>query len=192
MAETCTNIQNSIKWCEGTPSYPGVKRRLYFISKSQIVGWPTLTKGQHGHYTTTTYTGNFTLAAEAKWKSLDVDTNKSQLTSEAQGEAPSQTQLNKLVAVHPGTGPEASAAALYFNNNDTVFLVPDMNGNYRVVGSDKWQGKCTVAQDSGQGTTGATSTTINVEATDVCPAPFYTGKIEAEDGDFNADGSPVE
>ncbi len=192
MAETCTNIQNSIKWCEGTSSYPGIKRRLYFLSKSQIVAWPTLTKDENGNYTTTKYTGDFTLAADAKWKALDIDTSKSNLTSDPQGEKPSQTQLNKLTAVHPGTGPEASAAALYFNNNDTVFLVPDMNGNYRVVGCDMWQGICTVGQDTGQGATGTPGTTITVEATDVCPAPFYTGKIEAEDGDFNADGSPVE
>lgn len=191
MAETCTNIQNSIKWCEGTPSYPGVKRRLYFLSKSQIVDWPTLPKDENGHYTSTTYEGEFTLAAEAKWKSLDIDTKKSRLASDPQGEKPSQTQLNKLTAVHPGTGPEASAASLYFNNNDTVFIVPDMNGNYRVVGSDKWESTITVAQDGGEGTTGTANTTITVEATDVCPAPFYTGKIEAEDGDFNADGSPV-
>ena len=33
---------------------------------------------------------------------------------------------------------------------------------------------------------GATSTTINVEATDVCPAPFYEGVIETELGDLTA------
>lgn len=66
---------------------------------------------------------------------------KSQLTSEAQGELPSQTQLNKLTAVHPGVGAEASAAAAYLNNNDNVFLVEDMKGKYRVVGSEAWTTK---------------------------------------------------
>ena len=60
-----------------------------------------------------------------------------------------------------------------------------MRGKYRVVGSDKWLTKTTVAQDLGQGPTGTTSTTINVEATDECPAPFYEGEIVTEDGTIN-------
>jgi hypothetical protein len=68
------------------------------------------------------------------------------------------------------------------NNNDCVFLVETVRGKYRVVGSEAWQVKSTVAQDLGQGATGTTSTTLSVEATDECPAPFYYGKIETEDG----------
>ena len=128
------------------------------------------------------YRHGFVLVADAKWKFIDILPDKSQLTSEPQGELPSQTQLNKLTAVHPGVGPEAAAAAAYLNNSDNVFLVQDMRGNWRVVGSEKWLTKTTVNQDNGQGPTGTTSTTINVEASDEVPAPFYTGAIEAEDG----------
>ena len=59
-----------------------------------------------------------------------------------------------------------------------------MRGKYRVVGSEKWQTKTTVTQDLGQGATGTASTTINVEATDECPAPFYTGQIVTEEGNI--------
>lgn len=130
------------------------------------------------------------LRADAKWKYIDVLADKSQLTSDPQGEYPSQTQLNKLVAVHPGVEAEASAAAAYLNNNDNVFLVEDMRGQYRVVGSDKWPTKTTVNQDLGQGTTGTTSTTINVEATDECPSPFYSGNIVADEGTIDAGANP--
>ena len=123
--------------------------------------------------------------ADATWKYIDILPDKSQLTSEAQGELPSQTQLNKLVAVHSGVGKEASAAAAYINNTDNVFVVEDMKGNYRVLGNDKWTTKATVAQDLGQGATGTTSTTINVEATDEVPAPFYVGKLDTEDGEID-------
>ena len=71
-----------------------------------------------------------------------------------------------------------------------MFLVEDMRGAFRVVGSDKWPTKTTVAQDLGQGATGTTSTTINVEASDECPAPFYAGIIATEDGDINPGGNP--
>lgn len=170
---------------------PGVRRRLYYISKAEILEWPTLPRDENGRATSAELTGNFRLNADSKWKYIDHLPEKSQLTSEAQGEVPSQTQLNKLTIVHPGVGAEASAAAAYINNNDNVYLVQDMSDKWRVVGCERWQTKSTVAQDLGQGPTGTASTTISVEATDETPAPFYKGKIETEDGDFMADGSEV-
>ena len=112
------------------------------LAKSFIVGYPQLPRDELGRATSAILTGDYTLAADAKWKYIDILPEKSQLTSEAQGELPSQTQLNKLVAVHPGVGAEASA-------------------------------------------TGTTSTTINVEATDEVPAPFFVGTLEPEDGDID-------
>lgn len=187
-AKTCSALQKSLGWCQGTPELPGVKRRIYYLAKSEIVGFPKLPRDEHGRATSAIYEGDFTLKADAKWKYIDILPDKSQLTSDAQGELPSQTQLNKLVAVHPGVGPEASAAAAYINNTDSVFVVEDMKGNYRVVGCDKWNTKATVAQDLGQGATGTTSTTINVEASDEVPAPFYVGTLETEDGDIDCSG----
>ena len=188
MAKTvCSTIQQSLAWCQGTPELPGIKRRIYYISKDQIVAWPSLTYDALGRLTSAAYTGSFVLAADATWKFIDILTDKSQLTSEAQGEFPSQTQLNKLVAVHPSVGVEASALSAYVNNNDCVYLVETVRGQFRVVGSEKWQVKSTVAQDLGQGATGTTSTTLNVEATDECPAPFYYGEIVTEDGVINED-----
>ena len=185
MAKTCTSIQKSLGWCQGTPELPGVKRRIYFIAKSFILGFPQLPRDELGRSTSAVLVGDFVLMADATWKYIDILPDKSQLTSEAQGELPSQTQLNKLVAVHPGVGQDASAAAAYINNTDNVFIVEDMKGNYRVLGNDKWTTKATVAQDLGQGATGTTSTTINVEATDEVPAPFYVGKLDTEDGEID-------
>ena len=184
MAKTCTSIQQSLGWCQGTPELPGVKRRIYFLAKSFILDYPQLPRDELGRPTSAILTGEYTLAADDKWKYIDILPDKSQLTSEAQGELPSQTQLNKLVAVHPGVGADASAAAAYINNTDNVFIVEDMKGNFRVLGNDKWQTKATVAQDLGQGANGTTSTTINVEATDEVPAPFFVGTLETEDGDI--------
>ena len=186
----CSSVQRSLAWCQGKPELPGVKRRIYYISKYDVLQWPALPHDANGRLTSSTYAGDFVLRADAKWKFIDILPDKSQLTSEAQGEYPSQTQLNKLVAVHPGVDEDASAAAAYLNNNDNVFLVEDMRGAVRVVGSDKWPTKTTVAQDLGQGATGATSTTINVEATDECPAPFYAGTIDTDEGTINPGGNP--
>ena len=182
MAE-CLNLQKSVAWCQGKPELPGIMRRIYYLAKSEIAQWPAL-KAENGRISEAKYNGDFVLNADAKWKYIDILPDKSQLTSEPQGELPSQTQLNKLTAIHPGVGEEASNLSLYINNYDVVYLVKDMKGKYRVVGSVRWQTKSTVSQDLGQGPTGTTATTITVEATDVCPAPFYEGIIETEIGDI--------
>ena len=193
MAEkTCLNLQKSLGWCEGTPVLPGIRRRLYYIAKSFIVKWPTLAKDTNGRTTTAVYEGNFVLAADATWKYIDVLPSKSQLQSEAQGEKPSQTQLNTLTAVHPGIGEEATAAAAYLNNCDNIFLVQDMHGKTRVVGCEMYDTDTTVAQDQGQGATGTASTTVTVKATDVVPSPYYNGEIITEEGVVMGDGSAYE
>ena len=184
----CTILQNSLEWCLGTPELPGIKRRIYYISKSLIAAWPAIVKNASGRVTSAVLSGSFTLVADATWKFIDILADKSQLTSESQGEVPSQTQLNKLTAVHPGVGAEASAAAAYLNNGDNVFVVQDMNGKYRVVGSEKWITTCKVSQDNGQGATGSTSTTIEVEATDEIPSPFYVGTLDTDDGTIDCSG----
>ena len=142
----CSALQKSLSWCQGTPELPGIKRRLYYIAKSLIAQWPTLPKDAQGRPTAAVYQGSFVLVANATWKHIDILPDKSQVTSEAQGEVPSQTQLNKLTAVHPAVGEEASAASAYLNNNDNVFLVEDMKGKYRVIGSDMWNTKTTVVE----------------------------------------------
>lgn len=188
----CAVLQKSLVWCQGTPVLPGIKRRLYYVAKSAIVKYPELERETNGRPKSAVLKGDFTLSAEAKWQYIDILPDKSQLTSEAQGELPSQTQLNKLTAVHPGVGEEASAAAAYINNADNVYIVEDMNGKFRVLGNNKWSTKSTVAQDLGQGAAGTASTTITVEASDEVPSPFYVGKITTDDGEIDCSGKPVE
>ena len=184
----CSPLQKSLAWCMGKPELPGIRKRIYYISKDQIAEWPSYIRDYYNRRAKkAAYRGDFVLVADAKWKYIDIIPEKSQLTSEPQGELPSQTQLNKLVAVFPGVSPEASAAACYLNNSDNVFLVEDMKGFFRVVGCRKWFTKTTVSQDNGQGPTGNTSTTINVEAPDEVPSPFYMGIIETEDGDVQGE-----
>lgn len=184
----CSGIQKSLDWCQGTPEMPGIRRRIYYIAKGDILAWPALPRDSKGRATSAILQGSFTLRADAHFKYIEIIADKSQLTSEPQGEYPSQTQLNKLVAVHPGVGPEATAACAYINNTDCVFVVVDMKGHYRVVGSENWLTKSTVNQDLGQGPSGTTSTTVNVEASDEVAAPFYTGTLDTEDGEIDCAG----
>ena len=85
MAE-CKLFQDSLAWCQGTPELPGIKRRIYYIAKQSVVKWPVLNKSaQSVNPAGPVYEGNFELAADSKWKFIDVLPDKCQLTSEPQG-----------------------------------------------------------------------------------------------------------
>lgn len=198
MAVDCTSkgMYESLAWCPGQTSTPGIKRKVYFAPKSWIAKWPTLPKldgTAENMAATATYDGDFVMAADKKWQSIDLLTNKSSITSESQGEAPSKTFLNKGTLFHAGTDEEATGFARQANIDEMIFLCQQRNGKFRVIGSEAFDPSVTISQTSGEGDTGTAGTTLEAQCTDICPSPFYTGKIETVDGDISgADGSAIE
>ena len=192
MKKNCFGLQESLTWCEGTPEPAGIRRSAYYISMSDCVDWPRIPVDVHKRPTSSELVGKFELAADKTFKRIDFLPDKSQFTSDPQGEYPSQTQLDKLNLLHPGVGPEATNACVYINNTRCFFLFQDMKGRWRVVGNPDFPMKATVAQDLGQGVTGATSTTIAVEASNIVSAPFYNGPILTEEGTINLEDDQVD
>ena len=197
MAVDCTSkgMYGSLAWCPGQTSSPGIRRKVYFIPKSWIAKWPTLPAidGAKNMAALATYDGDFVLASDKKWQYLELLTTKSNISSESQGEKPSKTILNKATLVHAGTDEEASGFCRQANIDELIFLCQQRNGKFRVVGSEAYDPDVTISQTSGEGETGTAGTTLEAQCTDVCPSPFYTGKIETVDGDIpGAGGSSIE
>lgn len=183
----CTPIKaKSLEWCEGQSSIPGIKRRLYFTPASSIVTWPTLPNA----FTTAmgelaTLKGNFVLAEGAKWQHMDILESKSPVSSEPQGNKPNKTFLNKATIVLPHTDAEAAGFARLANNASFVYLVETNDGDFRVIGSDVFQSETSTSTALGGAVTDEKGTTLEVSCTDLAPAPFYTGPIDAEEGTIN-------
>lgn len=182
---------DSLEWCDGQVQTPGIRTGVYYMPKRDIVIWPQLPTPGVGvdPKTLATYLGNFVLAAGKTWKRIDAFTDKSPVTSEAQGTKPSKTSLNKATFFFPGTEEEASAFALLAQNSDFVYIVCQRNGKYRIIGNEMYQTDTKVSQMLGDNATSEMGTKIDVEVTDKCPAPFYTGQIVTEDGIINEDES---
>ena len=189
MAKECTNaaLYSSLQYCKGKPMLPGIRSRLYFIPKRDIVKWPTLpdtAETEMGELATCE--GDFTLAAEAKWAYIDLVDNKGKIESESQGDKPARSFLNKTSVTHPETDEEATGFARQANSDDFVYLLQVRNGKFRVLGSEMFPTDTKPKQDSGEGVTGDFGTTLDIECTDVCPAPYYKGKIVTKDGTIDA------
>lgn len=185
-AKTCFSTLKSLKRCEGVPVTPGIKRSAYLAAVSDIVGFPTLPVDEYGRPTSATYEGQFTMAEGKLFHRYDHLPSKAEFKSETQGEEPSKTFKVTTTVVHPGIGPEAAAAATSLINTRVIGIVEDMDGRYRVVGCEKYNGATvSPSRDNGQGATGTAGTTFALEADDIADAPFYNGPIPTDDGIIN-------
>ncbi|WP_419033912.1 hypothetical protein [Dysgonomonas gadei] len=193
MACTTATDPNSLEWCEGQINLPGLRPKVFFTPKSNIVQWPTrpsvLATGETMGKLAT-YSGNFVLAAEKVWQFMDILVDRSPATSEVQGTKPSKTYLNQAVLVVANTDAEAAGFSQLAANSDYVYLVQDKPGKYRVIGNDMYQTNTDVALAMGGAATDEMGTTITASVTDLCHMPFYEGEIETADGTINPSTPP--
>ncbi|WP_299576662.1 hypothetical protein [uncultured Sunxiuqinia sp.] len=182
----------NLDWVDGQVSVPGIYPELYFTTKNSIVAWPQLPDAPADAAAEVTLAGNFTLGLEADevtskvWKRVNCIDIKSQPTSEQQGEVRCKTYLNKLKVVVSLTNEEATALAKLAANTDLVWAFRERDsGKFRVCGSEKFMTVTKVTLDIGGAPTSEKGTTIEIEAVDVCPFPFYDGLITDDAGEVN-------
>lgn len=194
MATTCENsgLYESLDWCPGQTVLPGIKSKVYAVPKAWITTWPKLPdiKSAESMAALATYEGEFVLAADKKWQRIEAFTKKSNISSESQGEDPSKTFLNKATILYAGTDEAATGFCRQANIDQLVYAIPQRDGKYRIIGSENFDIITKPSQASGEGDTGSGGTTLEIEATDICPSPFYAGKLDTVDGSISgADGS---
>lgn len=191
MPNNCSapNLYDSLRFCDGTTVMPGLRRKAYFISKAQILTFPSLPKLDSEGVTMDTLSvldGNFVLSADAKFKVLELDDAASNVSSESQGEYPSKSFLNKATFKHPGKAEEATGFCRLANGSDLIYIYQERDGKFRVLGNEMFRTNTKPAQESGAKETDASGTTLNIEVSDKCPAPFYVGIIPTDEGNIDA------
>lgn len=182
---SAVNLYESLKRCKGETSLPGLRPRCYCIQKDQIVGWPKLPAPYDENATMesiATYEGDFKLAADSHWLAVDLLDTASNIKSAPQGEKPSKTFQNSSTIKVPGNKPSDTGFARMAISDDLVFVTQQRDGRYRVIGNEMFETDVNPNQESGQSVTDASGTTFEIGVTDVCPAPFYVGKLVLEDG----------
>ena len=89
-----------------------------------------------------------------------------------------------------------NAAAVGFarlaNSDDFVYIAQQRDGKWRVIGNESFETNTNPSQDSGMAETDASGTTLEISVTDVCPAPFYVGKLKTSDGTLDCATNTIE
>lgn len=179
-------LYESLKYCPGASVLPGVRMRAFGCPKGEILKFPSLPGNDAVKMgDKAVYTGEFSLAADAKWHVIMLTPNKGQVTWETQGEPPSATFVNKVTLPHPNIDEDAAGFSRQILNDDWVFVVQQRDGKCRVVGNDMFPTIVKPSGGTGEGTTGEVGSSFEVEAADICPAPFYVGTLETDEGTFD-------
>lgn len=177
----------NLDWVDGQVSVPGIYPLLYFATKNSITAWPQFAAAPATPAAEVTLAGDFTLEALTKWKRVNCIDLESEPTSEQQGEVRCKTYSNKLKVVVSLTNEEATSLAKLAANTDLVWIFQERDsGKFRVAGSEKFMTVTKVTLAIGSSPTSKKGTTIEIEAVDVCPFPFYDGLITDDDGIVNA------
>ncbi len=176
----------NMDWKDGQVSVPGIYPVLYYVEKSKITAWPQFAAEPATSEAEVTLAGDFTLEESTVWKRINCIDTKSEPTSEQQGEVRCKTYMNKLSVVTSLNEVESTAFAKLAANTDLVYIYQERDsGKFRVCGSEKFLTDSKVTQKTGGSPTSEKGTTIDVEATDVCPFPFYDGLITDDNGEVN-------
>ncbi len=182
------DIYESLEHCLGETVLPGLRPRAWGIPKKDILGWPTLPAPSDENATMesiATYIEDFVLAADKKFFAIDILDTASNIKSESQGSIPSKTFINTLTLKYAGNNAAATGFCRLANSDDLVYIVQQRDGKFRVLGSEAFRSDTKCTQESGQEVTDASGTTFEITVTDVCPAPFYTGKFLTSEGIMN-------
>ncbi|WP_372775645.1 hypothetical protein [Mangrovibacterium sp.] len=176
----------NLDWVDGQVSVPGVYANLWYVEKSKIISWPQFAAAPADAQAEVTLAGDFVLEAATLWKRINCIDVKSEPTSEQQGEIRCKTYANKFKVVTSLTTVEATAFAKLAANTDLVYIYQERDGGkFRVCGSEKFLTDTKVTQMTGSSPTSEKGTMLEVEATDVCPFPFYDGLITDSTGEVN-------
>ena len=179
------DIYESLEHCPGEVVLPGLRPRAWGIPKSQILGYPTLpAPGDEGATMEdiATLKDDFTLAADAKFFSIDILDVASSIKSESQGSNYSKTFLNTLTLKYAGNDAKAAGFCRMANSDDLVYIIQQRDGKFRILGNEKFRTDTKTSQDSGMEVTDASGTQFEITVTDIAPAPFYEGKFKTAEG----------
>lgn len=179
------SIYADLEKCPGQKKLPGIRDYVYATSKRDILAYPEVSDNPTTLAESVQAKGDYTLAAEKYFYKIGIVKDNGKIEVENQGVDGAKTFLNKVTFAIPGTEEEATGFIDQANNDELVLLVPQRNGKFRIIGSEDFSPELSLKQDTGATATDANTTTVEATATDLHPAPFYTGKIHTADGDID-------
>ena len=189
--KSCTesaDLYEDLLKCPGAKRLPGTGRKVYLSPRRWItqLAKPQLEKAA-SMKDYLVIKESHKMVADKKFIVAYLSTDKSNFSSESQGENGSKTMLNKLALTFPGTEEEQSALASMLLNEDIIALIPQRNGKCRQYGDDNFECSVAPSQSSGSSVTDETNTTVELSVGCETLPPFYYGDIPTSEGTYSGE-----
>lgn len=165
---------------ETTDNMGGIGEKFYWALAADVLTWPTIADlSTASDYTEAgKLTGNFAMKTGKKFFEGYSTLDTGGLDSKMQGGLDCHSYKNEFSISQPGMKNKLIGFMRATQNEDLVFIVPDAEGLYRVVGSQQFPAK----PEKGEGTSGKTAADnkkadLGFFAYSNGPAPVYAGTI---------------
>lgn len=177
---TTKSVYESVEACPGQRILPGVRRRLYYINKSDIAAWPSAPSVNDENVTMAQlarYVGDFTLVADKYFQFIDLKDEASNAKFEPVGENGSKLFNNQAEAVVAGISDDIKGFSSQALNDDVIYVFQQRDGKFCVLGNEMFKCNTSPTGDSGTDATSATTTSVSIQVYDERPIPTYVGKL---------------
>lgn len=168
----------------GSDNTPGIQQQVFYAVLEDIDMLPLPAQDDSASPTGTfadlvTITADIIMKAGKQFHSIYVTLEEGDLKHEGQGETDSMSYKNTLEFSHPGSKAEVLGFAQWVKNNNIVFLVPEVDGQVRLLGSRAYPAKLSAAPGgTGKKSTDGKKTTFTFHSSRKGPAPIFKGHVQ--------------
>lgn len=161
---------------DGTDTTPGLKAMAYVALCSQIATFPDVV-GSTNPEDKVTVSDDVIFSTGGKFFKFYTTREKAKFTQKLDGERDCRSWEYMYEFSFPGNTPEALGVLNNIKNSNTVWVVEDLDGEKRLLGSLDNPCEVSVAEeDSGDKSNSYKGYKITIRATGK-PAPFYQGVV---------------
>jgi len=120
----------------GTENGAGLKRTIYFGLAASVATWPTLASSPSTYEDVMVHDAAIAMESGEQMYSFYATIRKSSLESLSAGERGSKTAINRLQIMRAEISPSVLGFIEQHKNDEMVFIVEDLNGNPRILGTE--------------------------------------------------------
>lgn len=176
------NLENLV-FEEGSSNSAGIADVVYYIPKAHLqdYSFPKIKSTITAAADIVTLDGSFVLETAKFFKKIHCTQGKGKGDFEGTGEVEGKIFTNKLALSFPKNTAEVRAFAKLALNTDMVYVVPETNGKFFVIGDPFIRTTTTPAGTTGDEPGSAHGVTFEVSCASETPFPVYEGEVVMED-----------
>lgn len=176
MADDFTDIL----WADSQDNPGGTQTKLFYIPLAEIANYPKLPQAPSDLSDLVGFRDPIVPLPGKKFHELYVTMDTAEVKSDSVGDIDGKSYKISVDFYHPGSNGKALGFKRKVNNSNMVFLVPEVDGTVKVIGSPQFPAKVSTGDHtSGKATEDRRGLNMMLTSKGVTPAIIYDNHIQA-------------